>query len=91
VYNRDCRYYPSRNQEIEQLNIGEMISELKQERDRIEAAIRALEGTTSKRTTGNGRRKRTMSPEARAKIAAAAKRRWAAARKAGKTTLAKAS
>lgn len=73
------------------MNIGEMINELKQERDRIEAAIRALEGTSYKRTTGNGRRKRTMSPEARAKIAAAAKRRWAAARKAGKTTLAKAS
>jgi hypothetical protein len=91
VYNRDCRHYSSRNQEIDELNIGEMINELKQERDRIEAAIRALEGATSKRATGNGRRKRTMSPEARAKIAAAAKRRWAAARKAGKTTLAKAS
>ena len=31
--------------------------------------------------------KRVMSPEARAKMAAAAKRRWAAAKKAGKTTL----
>lgn len=31
--------------------------------------------------------KRVMSPEARAKMAAAAKRRWAAAKKAGKTSL----
>lgn len=44
-------------------------------------------------SVGNGRRravkttKRVMSPEARAKMAAAAKRRWAAAKKAGKNAL----
>lgn len=44
-------------------------------------------------SVGNGRKRavktarRVMSPEARAKMAAAAKRRWAAAKKAGKNAL----
>ncbi len=72
------------------MDIQSIVSELKNERDRLDHAIRALEGVSS--ATDRGRtpkRKRVMSAEARAKIAAAARRRWAAARKAGKTNLAR--
>jgi hypothetical protein len=71
------------------MDIQTIMSQLRDERDRLDQAIRALEGTSP--TTRRGRsakRKRVMSPAARAKIAAAARRRWAAARKAGKTNLA---
>jgi hypothetical protein len=64
------------------MNVEQIISELRQERDCLENAIRALEGTSSKRTRMAGRGKRVMSAEARVKIAAAARRRWAAVRKA---------
>jgi len=67
------------------LDIAAVVSQLKQERDRIDAAIRALEGGGAKPGRPKGRR---MSAEGRAKIAAAVRRRWAAARKSGKSTLA---
>lgn len=56
-----------------------LIEALEAERDRIESAISALRG-------GNGKRggKRHMSAAARKKIGAAAKKRWAAQRKAQK-------
>lgn len=75
----------------------DFLYELKCERDRIDAAIRALSGTT---VGGVGRRdaqtpgtpvvtgqKRRLSAAARKKISIAAKARWAKAKKAGKTSL----
>lgn len=64
----------------------------------VEREIAAVRDQVSKAvggggSVGNGRKravkaaKRVMSPEARAKMAAAAKRRWAAAKKAGKNAL----
>ena len=58
-----------------------IIEQLEAERNRITAAISALRGSN-----GNGRRggKRHMSVEARRKIGAAAKKRWAKVRKEAK-------
>lgn len=70
------------------LEIDAILTQLKAERDRLNAAIGALEIVGSGAARKQGKRKRVMSAEARAKIAAAARRRWAAAKKKGKTTLA---
>jgi hypothetical protein len=72
------------------MDIGAILNSLREQRDRLERAISALESTngTSKRSYKRKPGKRSMSAEARAKIAAAAKKRWAVARRAGKTTLA---
>jgi hypothetical protein len=72
------------------MDITTILNELREQRDQLERAIAALESTngTSKRAYRRKSEKRTMSAEARAKIAAAAKKRWAAERKAGKSTLA---
>ena len=83
--------------------ISNILEELKQERERIDAAIRALEGTRGGRST-NGRRRgrpgrplavvpagkkrrRKLSAAAKRKISEAAKARWARAKKAGKNSL----
>ncbi len=87
----------------------DVLNELKQERDRIDAAIRALNGTRGGKL-GNGRgrgervgrppatvnvdpqgqgKPRRMSAAARKRISDAAKARWAKAKKAGRTSLAK--
>lgn len=76
------------------MNVQVILTELKTQRDRIDEAISALEngrtgGNRLGRPRGKSKRKRVMSAEARAKIAAAAKRRWAAAKKAGNNSLAK--
>lgn len=67
-------------------SIDSILDQLKQERDRLDAAIRALEGVSKNGTGRGGRRGRRkgwkMSAEARAKIAAAQRARWAKARKA---------
>lgn len=71
----------------------DIITQLKEERDRLDAAIRALSGTARRGRpagsgAGNGRRKRRqLSAAARAKIAAAARARWAKAKKAGRNRL----
>jgi hypothetical protein len=73
----------------------DIITQLKEERDRIDAAIRALSGGTGRGrpaagrvASTNGRRKRrTLSVAARRKIAAAARARWAKAKKAGRNRL----
>jgi hypothetical protein len=72
------------------MDITAILNELREQRDQLERAIAALESTNgrSKRAYNRKSGKRTMSAEARAKIAAAAKKRWAAAKKAGKSTLA---
>ena len=78
----------------------DIVTELKQQRDRLDAAISALEGGRSVRKTANGRRKtgpravdggrkgnRRLSAAARKKISEAAKARWAKAKKAGRNSL----
>jgi hypothetical protein len=84
------------------MNSSEIVRQLRAERDKLDAAIQALEGLSGKasgmrrgRPPGNtnrltsppGRKRRGMSPAARKRIAAAMKARWAAAKKAGKKRL----
>jgi hypothetical protein len=71
------------------MNTANILSALKQERDRINAAIVALSGGTEghgKRRSGR-RPKRRLSAAARKRISVAAKARWAKAKKAGKSSL----
>jgi hypothetical protein len=60
-------------------NVEGIVQQLKQERDRLDAAIRAL--TSLNGATGTSRRggsgRRTLSAAARRKIAAAQRARWA--------------
>ena len=82
------------------MNIEEIVRQLRQERDRIDMAIRALEGGNGpgnsirrrgrppgKANKSTPMRRRSMSAAARRRIAAAMKARWAAAKKSGKKTL----
>lgn len=71
------------------VNIRSALSELRSRRLAIDEAIAALERiSVSPRDISRPKtRNRVMTPEARAKIAAATKRRWAAAKRAGKATL----
>jgi len=66
------------------VNLESILQELRQERDRIEQAITAIEGLIpesgrmSRHTSPVGRKpKRKMSAAGRARIAAAARARWA--------------
>jgi hypothetical protein len=66
------------------MNVQEIVTELKAQRDRIQQAIDALERTTH--TTATGKRRgpkpgRRMSAAARARISAAMKKRWAERKK----------
>jgi hypothetical protein len=81
------------------MNTASIVNALRQERDRIDAAIAALSGGR----VGNGRKRRgrnvrvepsrsrrprrRLSAAARKRISDAAKARWAKAKKAGKTFL----
>ena len=58
------------------MDIERIVSELKSERDRLDNAIAALEG--SPKASAHGRRRRHMSAAARARISKAMKARWAA-------------
>lgn len=61
-------------------NIEGIVRQLRQERDRLDAAIKALTagGFTSVQNGGGGSRKgRRLSAAARARIAAAQRARWA--------------
>jgi hypothetical protein len=75
------------------LDTESILVELEAERDRLNKAIAALQGTIRRgRSTGaksiNGRRgRRHLSAAARKKIAAAAKKRWAKAKAAGRNSL----
>ncbi len=72
-----------------------ILSELEAERERLDQAIAALQGSAKRvgrpkglLVTTNGRRgPRRLSAAARRKIAMAAKRRWAKAKAAGKNRL----
>jgi hypothetical protein len=57
-------------------DLGAVLDELRQERDKLDRAIAALSGITGKRGS-NPHVKRTLSAAARARIAAAQRARWA--------------
>jgi hypothetical protein len=69
------------------MDIQQILSDLRSERDRIDAAIRALEGGRTGRgpgrPAGSGKR-RTMSAAARKRISEMMKLRWAERKKKGK-------
>ena len=75
------------------MDIQQIVTDLKQERDRIDSAIRALEGS-GKSGRGPGRpkgsgatkggKRRTMSPAARKRISEMMKLRWAERKKKAK-------
>jgi len=60
------------------MNTKQMVAVLRAEMQRLQSAIDALEGG---RSTERVRRKRRLSAEARARIAAAQRKRWAKFRK----------
>jgi hypothetical protein len=70
------------------MDIQQIVSDLRNERDRIDAAIRALEGGKSGRgpgrPAGSGKKRRTMSPAARKRISEMMKLRWAERKKKAK-------
>jgi hypothetical protein len=83
-------------------DIASILNELKQERDRIDAALTALEGTRGGRST-NGRRhgkpgrppgevtagkkrRRKLSAAVKKRISDAAKARWAKIKRAGRNS-----
>lgn len=89
------------------MNIQEIVHQLRGERGKLDAAIKALEGVGGSSSTGKRRgrplgttnkaatssataatpKRRIMSAAARKRIGDAARARWAAARKSGKTRL----
>lgn len=83
------------------MDLESIVSALRDERDRIDAALAALSGirAANGRRRGGGRagivrmlgltrrRRRTLSAAARRKISEAAKARWAKAKRAGRNSL----
>jgi hypothetical protein len=69
------------------MNVQQIVKQLKLRLGSIDRAIAALQ-RTSGTTHSVSKPRRKMSADGRARIAAAARRRWAAAKKAGKSTLA---
>lgn len=80
------------------MDINHIVDALKQERERIDAAISALAGGKSSKGRRHGRgkaviaktirrSKRRLSAAARKRISEAAKARWVKAKKAGKNSL----
>ena len=75
------------------MDIQQILSDLKNERDRIDAAVRALEGTgrsgrgpgrpagSGKGSASAGKKRRTMSAAARKRISEMMKLRWAERKK----------
>lgn len=70
------------------MNVSELVSEIDSEISRLQQVRALLAGASAKGrggavSSGRGRKKRVLSAEARAKIAAAQRKRWAK-QKAGK-------
>jgi hypothetical protein len=67
------------------MNIDSILSDLRAQRDRINAAISALESTATSTRRGRpaGRRPRRMSAAARARLSKAMKARWASGKMKG--------
>ena len=60
------------------MNVSDILSELRAERDRLDKAIEALDGTgRTGRTTSRGPRKGRMSEAARKRLSRLLKQRWA--------------
>jgi hypothetical protein len=60
------------------MQLSEILTELKKERDGLNQVIAALEGVKGKSFRGKSSGKRTISKAGRARIAAAQRARWAA-------------
>lgn len=77
------------------MSLTEILEQLREERNRVNAAISALEGTPGRsggRRATSGRRRPSkgqprLSAAARKRISEAAKARWAKAKKAGRNKL----
>jgi hypothetical protein len=65
------------------MNTKEIVAVLRQERDRLSAAIAALEGAAG--SPARGRQGRHMSASARARIGAAMRARWAERKRGGRS------
>jgi hypothetical protein len=80
--------WPRQKQKRRNVDTAAIIAELEAERDRLNIAITALQGSTRRRrgkgrmaaSTNNGR-KRHLSAAARRRISEAMKKRWAARKK----------
>ena len=59
------------------MSVEQIVAELRSERDRLDQAIAALEGSNQDGRRGRPRGRRRMSAAARARISAAQKARWA--------------
>lgn len=80
------------------LDLGKILTELKAERERLDRAIRALDGTAPQLGRPRGSRvnapsapqgrERRLSAKGRRRLSASMKRRWAERKKAGKKSLA---
>jgi exonuclease VII small subunit len=69
------------------MDTQQIITELEQERDRLEQAISALRGSMARRGPGRGRGRRGrrhLSPAAKRRISEMMKKRWAERKKAMK-------
>jgi hypothetical protein len=70
------------------MDIQQILTDLKNERERIDSAIRALEGGKPGRgpgrPVGSGKKRRTMSAAARKRISEMMKLRWAERKKKAK-------
>lgn len=62
------------------MNVNAVLAQLQAQRSALDAAIAALQKLNPGAPIA-GRKRRTLSPEARAKISAAAKARWAKVKK----------
>jgi hypothetical protein len=66
------------------MNLDQILSALRGERDRLDRAIAALEGgsrASAGSASTNGRRKRRLTPEGRRRLSEMMKKRWAERRK----------
>jgi hypothetical protein len=71
-------------------NIDQIVSELQEQRDRLELAIKALSGGSKASSPRRGRKPRKvrrLSAAARKRLSDGAKARWAKAKKEGRTSL----
>jgi hypothetical protein len=79
--------WPRQKQKRRNVETAAIIAELEAERDRLNIAINALQGSTRRRGKGriaaspNNGRKRHLSAAARKRISEAMKKRWAARRR----------
>ena len=70
------------------MNLEQILSALRSERDRLDSAIQALEGGARGARSGkkggastNGRHKRRLTPEGRRRLSEMMKKRWADSKK----------